>query len=168
MSRSVRTPHLFRRHLFRIHPVRVGAAGAAAVVLLAACGSGGPEAGSATTTPAAGQDEETAADDGVADFCSQAAGIDERVDAALSDVDGGPSLTDAFHQIAVDLRTVEAPAAIASDWAAMAAGLDRMADAFGQVDVTDLDSLEALDQAEGDLTTVSGNVDDHLEEECGL
>jgi hypothetical protein len=151
--------------LFR---VRVG--GAAAVVLLAACGGGEPEAESSPgTTATAGQGEEgAAAPDGVADFCSRAAGVDQRVDSALGGVEGDPSLTDAFHEIADDLRGIEAPAAIASDWNAMVAGLDRMAEAFGQVDVTDLDSLEALDRAAGDLTTVSDNVDRYLGEECGI
>jgi len=147
---------------------RVGAAGAVAVVLLSACGGGSSDSGASAATASAGQSEGGAkATDGLADFCSQAAGIDERVDSALSDAEGDPSLTDAFRQIAADLRAIEPPAAIASDWNATAAGLDRMADAFGQVDLTDLDSLEALDQAEGDLTEVSGNVDQYLADECG-
>jgi hypothetical protein len=160
MARSVRS-----------NPDLLGAAvaGAAAVVLLAACGGGSSGNGSAATQEAAGDgQEETAAGDGTADFCDQAAGIDERVDAALSDVDGDPSLSDAFRQIAVDLRTIEAPAEIASDWTALATGLDRMADAFGEVDLTDLDSLDALDQAEGDLTTASDDVDRYLRDECGI
>ena len=54
------------------------------------------------------------------------------------------------------MRGIEAPDAISSDWGAMAAGLDRMADAFAGIDdITDLDSLEALDRAEGDLTSAS-------------
>ena len=160
MSRTVRrSPDLFR----------VGLGGAAAVVLLVACGGGTSEDASVSSPSAAEQsDEGAAAPDETADFCSTAAGIDERVDSALSDVEGDPSLTDAFHEMADDLRRIEAPAAIASDWNAMVAGLDRMADAFGQVDVTDLDTLEALDQAEGDLTTASDNVDRYLSDECGI
>jgi hypothetical protein len=157
MSRTARNPG----------PFRIGIGGAAAVVLLAACGGGsGDDAPEATA--AAEQSEQGTTSEGADDFCAQAAGIDERVDSALADVEGDPSLSDAFHEIATDLRTIEAPAVIASDWAAMAAGLDRMADAFGQVDITDLDSLEALDQAEGDLTTVGDNVDDYLRDECGI
>jgi ABC-type glycerol-3-phosphate transport system substrate-binding protein len=161
MSRTVRTLDLFR----------IGVAGGAAVVLLTACGGGGSEAGSATTTPAAGQSEEgTAAADGAADFCAQAAGIDQRVDSALSHLEGGdPSVADAFRSIATELRGIEAPEAITSDWEAMAAGLDRMADAFAGIDdITDLDSIESLDRAEGDLTAASTNVDDYLSDECGL
>jgi hypothetical protein len=154
MSRTVRrTLDLFR----------VGVGGAAVVVLLAACGGGDPEADAPAAAPAAGESSA-----GTADFCATAAGIDERVDSALSDAEGDPSLADAFREIADDVRGIEAPAAIAADWTAMVAGLDRMADAFGEVDISDLDSLEALDQAEGDLTEVSANVDQYLSDECGL
>lgn len=152
-----------------LHLFRVGVAGAATVVLLAACGDGGSSgADSPGTTRAAGQGEEATTGDGVAGFCDRAAGIDERVDAALDGAEDDPSLAEVFRTIADDLRAVEAPEPITADWEAMAAGLDRMADAFGQVDVTDLDSLEVLDRAEGDLTEVSSTVDAYLSDECGL
>jgi hypothetical protein len=137
---------------------RAGVVGAAAVVLLTACGGGGggSNQADAPVTPAAG------------DFCSQAAEIDERVDSALSDLDGGDaSLSDAFSQIAVELRAISAPAEITSDWEAMAAGLDRMADALADLDITDLDSLESLEEAEGDLSTAGDNVEAYLGDECG-
>ncbi|MFW3171635.1 hypothetical protein [Geodermatophilus sp. CPCC 206100] len=146
---------------------RVGVGGAAAVVLLAACGGEGGGTDTAAATPPAGQSAGTAAA-GTADFCASAGGIDQRVDAALSDAEGDPSVAEAFRAIADDLRGVEAPAAIASDWTALAAGLDRMADAFAEVDISDVNSLEALDRAEGDLTTASDNVDRYLRDECGL
>jgi hypothetical protein len=179
MSRTVRTTHpfgtdlfgtdLFGMHLFGMHLVRVGLAGGAAAVLLTACGGGSGEADS-TTTPAAEQSEEgTAPTEDVADFCSRAADLDDRVDAALSDREGDDaSVAEAFRQIATELRGIEAPEAISADWSAMAAGLDRMADAFGDVDVTDSGSLEALDRAEGDLTTASAHVDDYLGDQCGI
>jgi hypothetical protein len=113
---------------------------------------------------------ERTATPGAATFCVQAAGIDQRVDSALSDLEGNdPSVTDAFRQIATELRGIDAPNAISSDWEAMAAGLDRMANAFADIDdITDLDSIESLDRAEGDLTTASTNVDTYLSDECGL
>jgi hypothetical protein len=82
--------------------------------------------------------------------------------------DDDPSVSEAFHQIATELRGITAPEAITADWESMAAGLDRMADAFADLDITDLDSLDSLDQAEGDLTEASTNVDDYLSEECGI
>jgi hypothetical protein len=91
------------------------------------------------------------------------------VDAALPDLEGDdPTVPDAFHQIATESRGTDAPDAIGSDREAMAADLDRMADASADVDtVPDLDSPEALEQAEGALTTAGRNVDDHLADECG-
>jgi hypothetical protein len=150
-------------------PVRAVVAGATAVVLLTACaGDGGdPADDSAGQAGRAASGSTTAA--GADEFCHRAAGIDGRVDDALADLDDGDaSLSAAFHQIAVELRGITAPAAISSDWAAMAAGLDRMADALADVDLTDLDSLESLDGAEGDLTSSSHDVDTYLSEECGL
>jgi hypothetical protein len=148
---------------------RAGVAGAAAVVLLSACGGDGGESASDSPEAISTVAERTAAP-GAADFCTQAAGIDQRVDSALSDLEGNdPSVTDAFRQIATELRGIDAPAAITSDWEAMAAGLDRMADAFAGIDsITDLDALESLDRAEGDLTTASTNVETYLSDECGL
>jgi hypothetical protein len=147
-------------------------AGVAALVLLTGCGRDGGQSTTGTPdgTPVAAADSSTtsARADG-ADFCRSAAGIDDRVDSALTDRrDDDPSVADAFRQIATELRGIPAPAAITSDWGAMAAGLDRMADAFGGLDVTDLDSLEALDRAEGDLTAASRRVETYLSDECGL
>jgi hypothetical protein len=146
-------------------PYRAGLAGAAVVVLLTACGGddGGSGGGSSETARAAAE-----SGSGAVGFCSQAEGLDQRVDAALDDLDGGdPSIVDAFRQIATELRDIPAPAAIRSDWTAMAAGLDRMADAFDDLDITDLDSLESLDQAEGNLNEASASVEDYLSAECG-
>jgi hypothetical protein len=158
MSRTAR-PSVSRR--------LAGTAGAAAVVALTACG--GPGDGSETQAPAPTASRTAAQADGVTDFCDQAAGIDDRVDAALSGLDGGnPSIADAFRRLAGQLRGIDAPEPITTAWAELSAGLDRMADAFADVDITDLDSLEALDQAQGDVTTASTEVENYLDDECGL
>jgi hypothetical protein len=141
---------------------RAGLAGLAVVAVLTACGGNGEDS-SAGGDPAPSTAARSA--DG-GDFCSQAAGIDQRVDTALSGLDDGDaSLVDGFRQIAVELRGITPPSAIASDWAAMAAGLDRMADAFADFDLGD---LGALDRAEGDLTAASNRVEDYLSDECGI
>ena len=147
---------------------RAVTAGAAVAVLLAACGGDDTPADSAgSATSAAGTATSAASGDG--DFCDQAAGIDERVDAAMSDLEGDdPSVADAFRQLATELRGLEAPAAISADWEALSGGLDRMAQAFTDLDLTDPDSLDALDQAEGDLSTASDNVETYLRDECGI
>jgi hypothetical protein len=149
---------------------RAAIAGAAVAVLLTACGGDDPPADSAadsagSATSAAG--EGTAAAPG--EFCGQAAGMDQRVDAALSDLEGDdPSVPDAFRQLATEMRGLDAPEAIATDWEALSSGLDRMAQAFTDLDLTDPDTLDALDQAEGDLSTASSNVESYLRDECGI
>ncbi|SDD49143.1 hypothetical protein SAMN05660690_4357 [Geodermatophilus telluris] len=141
--------------------------GGVAVVLLSACGGdGGEPAGE----PAASQGAAAAGTttSGGSDFCAQAAGIDERVEAALTDLGDDASLSDTMRELGTDLRSVEAPAPIAGDWTALADGLDQLAGALAEVDLTDPGSLAALDQLEGDLDTASANVDTYLREECGI
>ena len=117
------------------------------------------ESEAAGTSAAGGQD----------DFCTQAAGIDERVDTALSDLEADdPSVAEAFGQVATELRGIEPPEAIASDWEALAGGLDDMATAFADFDLTDPDTLAALEAAEGELTSASDNVETYLRDECGI
>ncbi len=141
--------------------VSVGLAGAASVVLLAACSSNG--GGSTGDALEAGDAAVTS--DG---FCAQAADIDDRVDTALDDLEGGASVPEAFRQIATELRGIEAPAAIATSWAALGDGLEQMADAVADLDITDLDSLDALDDIDGQLTDAGDDVNAYLSDECGI
>jgi hypothetical protein len=151
-------------------PYRAALAGAAAVLLLAACdGGGGSTAADPPASPGAGDSSGATVAAGASEFCSRAAGIDQRVDAALSDLDDDiPSLPEVFRQIADELRDITAPAEITAEWQGMATGLDGMADAFADFDITDLDSLDALDRAEGALTEASTDVERYLSDECGL
>ncbi|SFO72778.1 hypothetical protein SAMN05660464_0793 [Geodermatophilus dictyosporus] len=132
---------------------------AAAAVLLAACGGDADD----TTAPAATRAATAPAGQG---FCEQAAGTDERVEAALADL-GDASLTDVVRELAADLRSVEPPAAIAGDWDTLAGGLDRLADSLADVDLTDPGSLTALEDVAGDLDAASDRVDAYLRDECG-
>ena len=151
---------------------RAGVAGAAAVVLLAACGGDGGESATdspATASAAESSAAETTAASGAEDFCTQAAGIDERVDSALSDLGGDqPSVPDAFRQAAEEVRAIDAPGEIATDWEALAGGLDRIGDALSNIDITDPESLATLEDVEGDLSTASTNVENYLRDECGI
>ena len=146
---------------------RAGVAAAGVVLLLAGCGGGDSQSGAAET-PATTTAAETPAPAGDADFCGQAAGIDDRVDAAVSNLRNDPSIVDAFRQLTAELRAIEPPPSIAADWEAMAGGLERMADAFADVDVTDLSTLDALDDAEGDLSAAGDRVETYLRDECGI
>jgi hypothetical protein len=151
---------------------RAGVAGAAAVILLAACGGDGGESATdspATASAAESSAAETTAASGAEDFCTQAAGIDERVDSALSDLGGDEtSVPDAFRRAAEEVRAIDAPGEIATDWEALAGGLDRIGDALSNIDITDPESLATLEDVEGDLSTASTNVENYLRDECGI
>jgi hypothetical protein len=142
---------------------RFGVAVAGVVLLLSGCGGGNDSSG-APATAAAGTT--TAAGD--ADFCSQAADLDKRVDTAVNDLGDDPSIPDAFRQLTAELRAIEAPAPIAADWETMASGLERMADALTDVDFTDPSALDALDAVGNDLTAAGDRVGTYLSDQCGI
>jgi hypothetical protein len=142
---------------------RAGVAAAGVVLLLAGCGSGDSRSGAAGT-PAA----ETTAPPGDADFCDQAAALDDRVDSAVSDLGNDASIPDALRELTVELRAIEAPAPIAADWETLAGGLERMTDAITDGDITDPTTLDALDAAERDLSGAGDRIDTYLREECGI
>jgi hypothetical protein len=146
---------------------RAGVAAAAVILLLAGCG-GGKSRSDAAASPAATTAAETPEPSGAADFCDRAADIDHRVDAAVSDLGDNPSIPDAIRQLTVELRAIDAPAPIAADWETMAAGMERLADAFADVDITDPSTLDALDAAQSDLSAASDRVATYLHDECGI
>jgi hypothetical protein len=148
---------------------RSGVAGAAVLVVLAACGGESTGDSSGESTAAQSSATETPAASDQDDFCAQAGGIDERVDSALSDLgNDDASVPDVFRQLAEELRAIEPPEEIAADWETQADGLDRIADALPDIDFTDPDSLETLDEIDRELSTASANVTDYLRDECGL
>ena len=142
---------------------RAGAAAAGVILLLAGCGGGDSGSGAAATT-----DTTTTAPSDVSDFCDQAADLDGRVDAAVEDLGDDASIPDAFRELTAQLRAIEAPAPIAADWETMAGGLERMADAIADGDITDPSTIDALAAAEGDLSGASARVDTYLRDECGM
>ena len=155
-----------------VRPWSCALSGAAVLVLLTACGGtggyGGSDAGSSASTVES-EAADTSAAAGQDKFCSQAAEIDKRVESALSDLaNDDPSVADAFTKVADELRAIQPPDEIASDWNALSAGLDRMSGAFADFDITDPDTLAALEGAEDDLTTASDNVETYLRDKCGI
>jgi hypothetical protein len=152
-------------------PLSARVAAVTAVVLLAACGGGDSSdadssaTGSAAETGAAG----TTSASGDSEFCTRAADIDERVDTAIENLgDADPSLQEAFQEITAELRDIEPPDAISADWQALSDGLERISDAFADFDITDPDSLQALEDAGDNLSEASTNVENYLRDECGI
>jgi hypothetical protein len=148
--------------------LRAALLSAATVTVLAGCGSGGGYGSDSSATTGAAEAGTTGAA-GDSEFCTRAAGIDQRVEDGLDGLDDrDPSVADAFRQLADELRGLDAPEAISADLAAMGDGLDRMADAVEDIDITDPATLTALDDAEGNLSEAADEVDGFFRDECGI
>ena len=150
---------------------RSGLSVAAAVVLLSACGGSDEDssaAGSSETSPSA---SETSAGSADSEFCTEAASIQERVGASFTEADPS-SLGEVLQEGVTQIRGIEPPAEIASDWAALADGLEQIAAAFADVDLTDPAAQQQLGQKvaelQGPLDTASTNVENYLRDECGI
>ena len=83
-----------------------------------------------------------------------------------------PASAQALQEGAAEIRAIEPPAEIAADWNALADGLEQIAAAFAEVDLTDPAAQQALGQKiaelQGPLDTASTNVETYLRDECGL
>jgi hypothetical protein len=73
---------------------------------------------------------------------------------------------------AAEVRATEPPDEIATDWAALAEGLEQIAASFAGIDLDDPAATRALGQKiaelQGPLNTASTKVEDYLRDECGL
>ena len=142
--------------------------GAAGMVLLTGCGGDDADPASSPAETSASA-ESTAGGSGAADdFCARAEDLDQRVETALDESDGNGSLPDVFRRLSEEMQGITAPDAIAADWDTMRTGLDRMADAVAGLDISDADSVAALEEAGRGLESASDNVETYLRGECGI
>jgi hypothetical protein len=154
---------------------RSGLAAAAAVVLLTACGGSdedttASESTSSSSTSSASETPENTAPQADSEFCTDAAAIQERVTASLTD----PNTTDLgqiFAQAAQEIGAIEPPAEIADDWAQFAAGIGEFA-AISQIDFEDPNAYAQWQQQATQIQTEYGtafaNVQTYLTTQCGL
>jgi hypothetical protein len=151
---------------------RTGLSVAAAVVLLSACG-GSDEGSSASGSGETGASaSESTAEPADSQFCTQAAAIQERVGAGLTDPSDPAALPGALQQAVAEIRAVDPPEEIEADWNALADGVEQIAVAFGSIDFNDPNAVATFQQQVGDLqaelTTASTNVENYLRDECGI
>lgn len=151
---------------------RTGLTLAAAAVLLSACGgSDEGDSASASSSAPSSSAPETSAEAAGSEFCTEAGSIQERVASSFTETDP-TSLGQVLQQGATEVRAIEPPAEIASDWAALAAGLEQIGAAFTGVDVDDPAAQQALGakiaELQGPLDAASTNVENYLRDECGL
>jgi len=151
---------------------RGGLSVAAAVVLLSACGGSGDEPESSASSESTSGASESEAPQAGSDFCTEAASIEERVSSTLDDQANPASLPAALQQAADEIRAIEPPDEIASDWEALAGGVEQIATAFSEVDFNDPNALATFEaqvgQLQTELETASTNVETYLREECGI
>jgi hypothetical protein len=155
---------------------RSGLAAAAAVVLLTACGGGDGDStaaestSSSSTSSSASETTENTAPQADSEFCTEAAAIQERVTASLTDPNTA-DLGQIFTQAAQEISAIEPPAEIADDWAQFAAGIGEFA-AISQIDFEDPNAYaqwqQQATQIQAEYGSAFASVQTYLSTQCGL
>jgi hypothetical protein len=152
---------------------RSGLSVAAALVLLTACG--GSDGGNSQSSGASGSSASASGASAAAadsEFCTEAGSIEERIGSTLNDQSDPAALPPALQEAASEIRAIKPPDEIASDWNALADGLEQIATAFGSINPNDPNALatfqQQIGQLEARLGTASTNVENYLRDECGL
>jgi hypothetical protein len=150
---------------------RTGLSAAAAFVLLTACSGGDDTDSSASaesTTPSSASETTAAAS---SEFCGQAAAVQERVGATFSGSSDPTTLPAVLQKAATEIRAIQPPEEIASDWTSFADGIEQIA-AAAQIDFTDQAAVATFQQQAGALQQQYGtaftNVETYLSDECGF
>src|SRR4051812_38303867 len=154
---------------------RAGLAGVAAVVLLTACG-GGESTGSAASSSAAPTSSSSAGggagEAASGQFCTEAKDLMAKVQASFAGESDPARLVQAFPRIAGQLRAIEPPQEIATDWSTFADSLDRLGRAAQGVDLNDPQQAAKFQadtgQLQQDLTASSTKVESYLRNQCGI
>jgi hypothetical protein len=154
---------------------------AAAAVLLTACsGDGDDDSAASSSSPetsasvpeATETETETEAPEAGSEFCTQAENLPNELEDAFSAQTDPSQAGAAFQEAADAVRAIEPPAEISDDWASLSEGLERYAELFENLDLTDPSAAATL-QAEGEelatqLQEAGANVETYLAEECGI
>lgn len=167
----------------RRRPFRSALTAVAAVALLTACGGGGGEddsaassssspASSSSSAPGSGAPETAPPPPELpAGFCTDAAGILQRLQAGFSNTDPSAA-AQGLQQAADEMRALAAPEEIAADWTALADGAERLAGAYAVVDFNDPESRQTFEQdvteIQQSLLTPGARVEGYLQNECGI
>jgi len=142
----------------------------AAVVLLAGCGGSDDSAssGSSASSSSAAKTSASAAD---SQFCKDAAAVQQHVGAAVSSGSDPSALPTVLNQAVAEIRDIEPPAELQSDWTSFADGIEQIAVA-ADVDLNDPAQLATFQQRVGELQqqygTAFSHVQTYLADQCGL
>lgn len=151
---------------------RTGLSVAAALVLLTACSGSKSDTSASSSTKASSSASETSAAEAGSEFCTKAAAIESSVGAAVADQSNPASIPQALQAAVTQIRAVDPPSEIASDWSKLADGVEQLAAAFSKVDLTDQAAVASFEQTasnlESQLSGASTNVENYLKDKCGL
>ncbi|MGY1917153.1 hypothetical protein [Blastococcus sp. SYSU DS0973] len=149
----------------------------AALVLLTGCSGSDDEDATASQETSAAESsaaETSAAETSAADseFCTEATSSLERLTGSASSAGDPSELPQIFRGAAEEIRGIEAPDELASDWNALADGAEQFASTLENVDLTDPNAMTTLQQQlaplEQQLNEASMNVQNYLGDECGM
>jgi hypothetical protein len=145
----------------------------AAVLLLAGCGGGSTPSASTTTTAASSSAASSSAPLAQTPFCQQSTKTLTELAPAFSSGQSDPTkLGPILKKAATQVRAIQPPAEIATDWKTLADSLDQFAASYAGVDPQNPASASAFAQRNatltGSLTTAAGHVEAYLSTNCGL
>jgi hypothetical protein len=149
-------------------------AAVAAVVLLGGCGGGGSTPSASSTTAATSSSAaSSSAPLAQTPFCQQSTATLREVAPAFSSGQSDPTkIGPILKKAAAQVRAIQPPAAIATDWKTLADSLDQFAASYAGVDPRNPASASAFAQRNatlmGSLTTAAGHVEAYLSTNCGL
>ena len=167
---------------------RTGLAAVATAVLLTACGGGdgsssasgsGPAASTAsgsaasTSSGSAASTSSSAASGSAAgsEFCTQASAVVSQLGEVVN-VQDPAQLAPALQQAASQLRAIEAPPEIATDWDALVGAVDQLAGAAASTDFSNQQQAatfaQTATQLQAQVAGSSTKVENYLTGQCGI
>ena len=151
---------------------RTGLSVAAALVLLTGCSGSGDGNSAASSTTASSSAAETTAAAAGSQFCTQAASLAAKLGSVVADQSDPGAAQQGLQAALAAIRAIDPPAEIASDWSALADGVEQLATASAGVDFNDPAAVATFQQTatqlETQLSSASTGVEKYLSEKCGL
>src|SRR3954447_6085822 len=143
----------------------------AAAALLTACGGSGNDGSAASSSGRASSSASGSSVDAASGFCKQAAKVQDHVAATFSGESDPSTLPSALEKSAQEIRAVEPPAELGSDWTSFADGIEQIAKA-AQLNFKDPNAVATFQQKVSALQQQYGpaftNVQTYLTQKCGL
>jgi hypothetical protein len=154
---------------------RAGLAGVAAVVLLTSCGgnnsTSSSSSGSSATTSSSSAASSGSAGASGSEFCTQAVSVLSQLGSAAQ-VQDPTQLGPVLQQAATQLKSLNPPSAIATDWNALVNAVSQLGQAASTTDFTNAEQAQAFQQQASELQTQLGGseakVQSYLTNQCGI